>query len=615
MSTTRDRTRTRLAPSTVRVAIGLVLSGLMLQACRTGDASGDSVQQEPIAAEEEPATQGAPESAGPQTDHQPGATAAEQDPEAGDVVRLYMDEPLEDRNPVFAHSLQYIDVSHYVIESLGRRDRTDPDVWHMALAETIEEVVPLQEYRVTLREGVRWHTPWVAEPGPQSAWLAEPRYVVSDDFVFLAELLANEGLELDDWRSGDVGGLESIRPISDTEFVVRWRSPMPGNANATRSLSPVPRWLYGANEEGTPLPESSFAYAFRSHWYNDAMVGTGPFRYAGRTPQGGILLERYADYWGTPAQLERIEFLIWPEDIFVRLSIGEGDAIALATDLVDELFEAEGPESLDPAAWGRRVFESRSFAYIGWNATRPAFEDAITRTAMTLAFDRSGLALEYFGTTATIVSGPYIEADTGADGTIAPLPFDLERAAALLQEAGWRDADNDGILERNGESLRFVLLGNWGWSYLQPAFDEFGAALEEIGVEMRTEWVSPYEFSRRVDARDFDATFSTWWMGYDPSPRYMWHSDASAEPGEGNLVGFSDPELDELLDAHARSVSPDEQRELLRQIQQRIHDAQPYSFWFSPEMTAIWRRSLRDVSVSELRPHVSVREARRDPDP
>lgn len=210
--------------------------------------------------------------------------------ERGGVVQLQLADALEDRNPLSARSRQYTEVAHYVVESLGERDRSDPDRWFASLATRVETDESRTEFHVWLRPGVPWHVPSVDPTDPGLQWTRGPHEVTSDDFVFLGELLRDGRLTTALGTDPVFEDLVAIRAINQHEFVVEWDASFEDTTTATLELAPVPRWLYGVDRDGTPFAADQRSVGFEHHWYNDSMIGTGPFRYAGRTSEGGIRL-------------------------------------------------------------------------------------------------------------------------------------------------------------------------------------------------------------------------------------------------------------------------------------------------------------------------------------
>lgn len=85
------------------------------------------------------------------------------------------------------------------------------------------------------------------------------------------------------------------------------------NVGHTLALEPVPRWLYGAEADGSPIPATEVPARFADHWYGEHMIGVGPYRYAGRLSDGGVRMERSSTYWGEPPAIDAIEFHVIPD--------------------------------------------------------------------------------------------------------------------------------------------------------------------------------------------------------------------------------------------------------------------------------------------------------------
>src|SRR5688500_19118085 len=113
--------------------------------------------------------------------------------------------------------------------------------------------------------------------------------------------------------------------------------------------------------------------------------------------------------------------------------------------------------------WSSDVYSSdlpsREFTFFAWNNTRPLFSDARVRRAMTMGINRQQIIdglLQGFGVPASGMIPPWSPMYT----ELAPLAYDPNGAKALLQQAGYADANGDGIREKGGQPLRFTLTIN-----------------------------------------------------------------------------------------------------------------------------------------------------------
>jgi peptide/nickel transport system substrate-binding protein len=164
---------------------------------------------------------------------------------------------------------------------------------------------------------------------------------------------------------------------------------------------------------------------------------------------------------------------------------------------------------------------------------------------------------------------------------------DLERARQLLEEAGWADTDGDGVVDRDGTSLRFELATVAGNERREAAAQIIQAQLAEIGVEAE---VRTQEFSSLLDRliqRDYEAALMGWQVGLDPDIAFFWY-----DPGSPfNVVGFDDSGVQMWIDsARAQATAPAALPHWKRAADE-IAAEYPYAFlWFFDLIVAVGPR-------------------------
>jgi len=131
----------------------------------------------------------------------------------------------------------------------------------------------------------------------------------------------------------------------------------------------------------------------------------------------------------------------------------------------------------------------------------------------------------------------------------------------LLSEAGWRDHDGDGILDKGSVPFRFGLM----IPASSPEAAKMATKLKEdfgrAGIDLRLQRVEWSIFVRRLRTHDFDACTLAWAdSGPRGDPTQIWHS--SSREGGSNYVGFDNREADLLMD-EARGTLDDERRDAL----------------------------------------------------
>lgn len=199
----------------------------------------------------------------------------------------------------------------------------------------------------------------------------------------------------------------------------------------------------------------------------------------------------------------------------------------------------------------------------------PFFSDKRVRQAFAHAIDRQAIAALY-GQTARPVTNMLVSPPNYHSPNTANLyPFDLTRAAALLDEAGWHDADQDGIREKDGMKLR-VLFQTTVSPIRQATQGIVKQALESIGVEVELKAVDSSIFfspdpTNTNTARHFYADLQEYYTGSsypDPESYMRWLTceqvpqQANNWTGSGSIGRWCHPEYDALSEQSATELDP-----------------------------------------------------------
>jgi len=118
----------------------------------------------------------------------------------------------------------------------------------------------------------------------------------------------------------------------------------------------------------------------------------------------------------------------------------------------------------------------------------------------------------------------------------------------LLHEAGWKDEDGDGILERDGHKFVFEIVTNQGNETRGKCAEIIQKRLAEVGIKAKIrvlEWASLV--NDFIGKRRFEATILGWTIPQDPDIFDVWHSSKTG-PDELNFVSYRNREVDRLIE-------------------------------------------------------------------
>lgn len=423
-----------------------------------------------------------------------------------------------------------------VFETLVRyeppADGHGPGRYQPGLAE--RWTVSPREIRIELREGATFH---------------DGTRVTSVDVQFSLDAARSKRVGADHLRAmlADVSSVDIAGPRTVRVRLERW------NGYALRALAEVPI-----------LPQD--VYRKRMDASRGPVVGSGPFRVASWTDQL-VRLERYDGYWGEPAGVDAVEFVV------------DGDAASALTaakrgelDVIPALIDEHYPEQASaPAIAGSfvglrlRPVELR-FAVV--NHRVPPFDDTRVRRAVALLVDRGTIVKKVHGSLARPATGAVWPGGPGDAGETTELPYDPVAAARLLDAAGWRDADGDGIRERDGERLHIVVLALPGSGGDER--DIIVKSLRRSGFFVELRRGPDAVLLARMAEGAFHLGFVEWHTTVD--------ADLSAVFGTGgamNYGGFSDPRVDAVLDRLRATTEPAERVPVMNELAALLADLMP----------------------------------------
>ncbi|MBN2529984.1 MAG: hypothetical protein JXR76_26575 [Deltaproteobacteria bacterium] len=312
-----------------------------------------------------------------------------------------------------------------------------------------------------------------------------------------------------------------------------------------------------------------------------APVGTGPFVFSDWQPGQHIEITRSSDWRGQPPYLDRITYTIIPERRVALELFASGNL-----DIVTNARDATHPNAVTVD------FPEDQLNTWVFNTRTPYFSDAKTRRAVSRLIDRNAIACAIMNCLARPASSPWPEIAQPQE----TLSFSPKDARMLLQEAGWRDSDRNGILDRGGMPFRFNLL--------LPDTDLAGTRavalimhdLRKAGIDARPTTVSWAVYTDRLRKQRFDASI----VAISTAPPFnaaeLFHSDGI---GSGRNFGdFRDRRIDSMFDRLTLEQAPEARRRIRQKLAERLVLLQPMVFIFFGYQRSLVRHNIFGVETS-----------------
>ena len=429
----------------------------------------------------------------------------------------------------------------------------------------------------------------------------------SDDVLYTYEALHHPNNKLA--RDTGVDLIDSVETPDDFTVVLHYREPY---ANV---------WgQFGGHGLGIFPRHACGDLGWMPGWAcNTQPVGTGPFVLHIWEEGKQVVMARNPLYWQTGRPfLDRIVFPIIPDALERSDMLADGDAHVNLWLTPEQIKYLQGVPDLRtatlPSRWLLHVVfnlaepqppapdstptpvrkRGQATPLPGPPGPNPAFADPRVRRALDMAIDRQRLADEVFGGRGQPAASEFFRGWTACPD-LAETPYDPDAARALLAQAGWLDLDSNGTVEAHGvpgvadnTPLRARITAPDSWDVLIKAQKLIAQMWKEVGVRVQTEIAGPRDLQGDWEEKGLEVRgqfeVDLWDDGYpgtDPTDYLIWRYASWSVPDErnsgqgGNVMRFSDPDVDRMLQQALTQIEPRERRATFCQIGRILAEQRP----------------------------------------
>ena len=363
--------------------------------------------------------------------------------------------------------------------------------------------------------------------------------------------------------------VESVETPDPHTVMVRYKQPY-AKALDTWGLWMLPRHLLEPYMRDGKLREAP------QNWSRP--VGTGPYRFSELKSGEKIVLVANPDYFEGAPYLSRVVYRIIPSQatIFLELKAKGLDAAGLTA----LQYKRQTDYPAFRKAYNKFRHPSNGYTYVGFNLRDPRFADRRVRQAFAHAINKKELIDGVILGLGREATGPYKPGTWVYNPNVQRYPHDKAKAKALLAEAGWKDTNGDGILDKDGRPFAFELLTNQGNEERKKIAEIVQASLRELGISVEVRILEWAAFLKEyIKKRRFEAIILGWGIGQDPDQYDVWHS-SKVGPDELNHIGYQNPEVDELLEKGRSTCVQDERKKHYDRLQEVLAEDLPIVFLY-----------------------------------
>lgn len=378
--------------------------------------------------------------------------------------------------------------------------------------------------------------------------------------------------------SEDFKQVASVTAPDPFTVVVRYRAPFaPALASWGTAILPA-HLLEGQDITKSPLSRRP--------------VGTGPFRFKEWVAGQKIVLEANPDYFEGRPYLERYVYRVIPDTstMYMELKAGGVDLMGLTP----VQYARQTDTSRFRGAFNKYRYPSNSYLYLGYNLRHPLFKDIRIRRAMTAAINKDELIQGVLFGMGQRAHGPIVPGRWAHNTAVRDIPYDPAYARQLLAEAGWRPGQG-GILHKDGKPLRFTILTNQGNQQRLMTAQIIQQRLLQVGIDVQIRVVEWAAFLKEfIDKGNFEVVLLAWMTSQDPDMYDIFHS-SKTKPGELNFIGYTNPEVDRLLEEGRSTFDLERRKRAYFRIQDILAEEQPYTFLYVPDALPVVSARVRGI--------------------
>ena len=374
------------------------------------------------------------------------------------------------------------------------------------------------------------------------AFFTDGERVTAEDVAFTLETAkAAQG-------AVDLTYMTSAAAEDDTTVVITLSKPTSIFLNTLASVGIVPKHAYGED-------------------YGTNPIGSGPYKFVEWKPQEQILFTANEDYYGNVPAIKNVTVVFMSEDAaLAAVQAGTVDvAYSTATLGTTKVkgYHVEAIPSADNRGFTLPMLPNEgktteSGAPIGNDVTC----HREIRQAIAYAIDRQLVA-------DTVLNGFGRPAYSENDGMpwnnpAVEIKTDTEYAKKLLADAGWKDTDGDGIVEKDGLKAEFKCVYPSGDSVRQAVGMAAAEQLKAIGMKVTVEGMSWDDIMQVMFS---EAVLMGWGSAIPNETYYLYRSEGALLDDFYNPEGYRSDETDRYLRAAMEALTPEEANENWQKVQ------------------------------------------------
>ena len=452
-------------------------------------------------------------------------------------------------NPVLANDTASSQISDWLFNGLFKYDKDGKPTEDLALSYKFETNTKLI---IKLKKNVKWH---------------DGVEFTAQDVVFTYNTILDP--KVFNSIKSNYKEVQSVKALDDYTIEIIYKKAY---------FKALEIWMVGILPKHLLKDEKNLM----TSTFNKNPIGTGPYVLDSFKIGQDIKLLAYDNYFEGRPKINELLYKFIPDTntSFLFLKQKKLDLSGLTPLQIDRQIDEEFKQSF-------RIIEKPSFSYtyVGLNLKNEKFKDIRIRKALSLAINRQELVDILFFGHGKICNGPFLPGSFAYNEKVKTTQQNIPEAKKLLKQLGF-DKNNP---------FTFEIVTNTGNDTRINAAQILQYQLAKAGIKMKIrvmEWQA--YLNTIVHPRNYEAILLGWSLSLMPDAYPLWHSK-SDKIGSFNLVGYSNPEVDELIEKASLTINREKLSKTYKKIFKKITDDIPYLFLYIPNSISVVNNKIKNV--------------------
>ncbi len=253
----------------------------------------------------------------------------------------------------------------------------------------------------------------------------------------------------------------------------------------------------------------------------------------------------------------------------------------------------------------KTTFPLGSYILINWNLEEPYFKDVKVRWALAHLIDRKTIIDKVLGGLAKQTQSPTPFWRKEYNKDIPLITYDVALAKRMLDSAGWKDHDGDGILDKEIDGklvpFKFTFITNVNEVRKQVLLI-IAESFHKVGIDAGVQTTEWSVFLDRLRDHHFEAAYGAWQNDPYETDNYQLYHSSQAKNRGSNYSSYSSPRADHLLESIRSEFDEAKRMGLQKEFQQVFYEDQGNCLLWVPENPAVWVDRFDNVSWNSVRP-------------